>query len=412
MSLAFLAVALCSPPADWREFRGPDGSGLYTGPALPTDWGPDKNVVWTTPVPGHGWSSPILVGGKLILTTAVPLSDSRNSDQSLRAVAFDFDTGKQLWDVELLRAPADQAAQKHKKNSHASPTPVSDGKVVVCHFGHLGTAAVDLAGKVLWTNRELSYRPMHGNGASPVIVDDLAVVACDGSEETFVAALELTTGKVRWRTDRKTDARMKFSFATPSVVTGPDGAKVLVSPASDYVMGYDPRTGTERWRCKYPQAGWSLICRPVLAHGLVYVSTGYMTPHLLALDPFRTGEVKPTFDWKVKMYAPNTPTPLVVGDELYLVADMGFLSCVDAKTGQTHYTERLAGKAYSASPIAADGNIYLLSEDGVGQVVAAGKEFREISRSKLGEKTFATIVPAAGSLIVRTESKLYRFATK
>jgi outer membrane protein assembly factor BamB len=412
MPLVLLALALTSPPADWREFRGPDGAGLYSGPALPTEWGPDKNVVWVTPVPGQGWSSPILVGGKLILTTAVPLGESRNADQSLRAVAYDFATGKQLWEVELLRAPAALAEQKHKKNGHASPTPASDGKVVVCHFGHMGTAAVDLAGKVLWTTRELGYRPLHGNGASPVIVDDLAVVACDGSETAFVAALELATGKVRWRTDRKTDARMKFSFATPGVVAGPDGKKVLVSPASDYCMGYDPHTGTELWRCKYPQPGWSLICRPVFAHGLVYVSTGYMTPHLLAIDPFKTGEVKPTFDWKVKTYAPNTPTPLVAGDELYLVADAGFLSCVDARTGRTHYTERLAGKAYSASPIAADGKLYLTSEEGVGQVVALGKEFNEISRSELGEKTFATFVPAAGSLVVRTESKLYRFASK
>ena len=411
MPLLLLALAL-APPADWREFRGPDGVGVYSGPALPTAWGPDTNVTWVTPVPGKGWSSPILVGGKLILTTAVAQGESAFATQSLRALAFDFATGKPLWDVELLRAPGDVAAQMHKKNSHASPTPASDGKTVVCHFGHMGTAAVDLAGKVLWKSQELTYKPLHGNGASPILVDDLAIIPCDGQDVAFVAALELATGKVRWRTDRKSTARMTFSFATPQVVTAPDGKRVLVSPASDYCMGYDPATGAELWRCKYPQPGWSLICRPVFAHGLVFVPTGYVTPHVLAIDPFQTGDVTPAYDWKVKMYAPNTPTPLVLGDELYLIADTGFLSCVDARTGTTHYTERLAGKAYSASPIAADGKIWLTSEDGVGQVVAAGKEFKEVSRSVMGEKTFASFVPAAGGLIMRTESKLYRFDTK
>ena len=413
MPLLLLALALAlAPPADWREFRGPDGTGHYAGPALPTEWGPDKNALWSRPLLGSGWSSPILVGGKLILTTAVPQGDTPPADQSLRAVAVDFETGNLLWDVELIRAPAALAGQMHKKNGHASPTPASDGKVVVCHFGHMGTAAVDLAGKVLWVNRELQYKPVHGNGASPVLVDDLAVMACDGGDVAFVAALEVATGKVRWKTDRKHNAKMPFSFATPHVVAGPDGKRVLVSPASDYCMGYDPLTGAELWRCKYPQAGWSLICRPVVAHGRVLVSTGYMTPHLLAIDPFRTGDVTPAWDWKVKMYAPNTPTPLVVGDEAYLVADMGFLSCVDARTGKTHYTERLAGKSYSASPIYSDGKLWLTSEDGVGQVVAAGTEFKEVSRSELKQKTFATFVPAAGSLVVRTESGLYRFGAK
>ena len=276
----------------------------------------------------------------------------------------------------------------------------------------MGTAAVDLAGKVLWVSRDLQYKPMHGNGASPVLVDDTAVVACDGSDVAFVAALELATGKVRWKTERKTTPRMAFSFATPHVVTGPDGKRVLVSPASDYCHGYDPLTGAELWKCKYPQPGWSLICRPVFAHGLVYVPTGYVTPHVLAIDPFKTGDVTPAWDWKVKMYAPNTPTPLVVGDELYLVGDTGFLSVVDAKTGKTHYTERLAGKSYSASPIYSDGKLWLTSEDGVGQVVVAGTEFREVGRSELKEKTFASFVPAAGSLVVRTESMLYRFGAK
>ena len=410
MSLLLFALAL-TPPADWPEFRGPDGTGQYAGPALPTEWGPDKNVSWVTPVPGKGWSSPVLVGGKLVMTTAV-LQPA--GDQSLRALAFDVATGKPLWDVELFRAPADAAGKMHKKNSVASPTPASDGKLVVCHFGHLGTAALDLAGKAVWKTNELVYSPVHGNGASPVLCGDLVILPCDGGDVAFVAALELATGKLRWKTDRNHGAKLSFSFATPQVVTGPDGKRVIVSPASDAVMGYDPADGREVWRCKFPDPGWSLICRPVFAHGLVFVPTGYggTNPRLLALDPFGSGTVRPAYNWKVKDYAPNTPTPLVVGNELYLVSDTGMLSCVDARTGKTHYSERLAGIGYSASPIAAGGSIYVVSEEGKGQVIAAGTEFHEVSKSELKEKTFASFVPAAGGLVVRTESKLYRFDSK
>lgn len=411
MSPLLLALAL-APPADWPEFRGPDGTGRYAGKPLPTEWGPDTNVTWASPVPGKGWSSPILVGGKLVLTTAVPQGDGEDAGHSLRALAFDFATGKQLWDVELFRPDRSLAVQMHKKNSLASPTPASDGKTVVCHFGHMGTAAVDLDGKVVWRNDELRYKPTHGSGSSPVLADDLAVVPCDGEADPFVAALDLATGTVRWKTPRNTTASRSFSFATPQLVTDANGRRVLVSPASDFCMGYDPATGKELWRCRYPGGGFSLICRPVVGHGRVYVCTGYGGQRVIGIDPAGTGAVEPAFDWKVKMYAPNTPTPLVVGDELYLISDMGVMSCVDARTGKTHYSERLAGRGYSASPIAWDGKIYVTSEEGDGQVVAAGTEFKELTRSKMGEKTFATFVPADGSLVVRTETKLYRFDAK
>ncbi|MFO0852126.1 MAG: PQQ-binding-like beta-propeller repeat protein [Gemmataceae bacterium] len=408
---ALLLLAPCPSPliaTDWLEFRGPNGTGHYAGKPLPTEWGPTTNVTWKTPIPGKGWSSPIHVGGKLVMTTAVPLSGNDTPDYSLRAVAVDAKSGSLLWDVELFREDGKTAPPPHKKNSHASPTPVSDGKTVVAHFGHMGTAALDLDGKVLWKTQELTYHPMHGNGGSPILVGDAVVFCCDGRDVAFVVALDKATGKVRWKTPRNTTARMTFSFATCQAVTAA-GKTVIVSPAADYVMGYDPATGKELWRAKYPRPGWSLICRPVEAFGKVWLSTGYDAAHLIAVDPWAGGSVKPALVWKEKFYTPNTPTPLLVGDELYLIADMGFLSCIDARTGKTHYSERLPGKGYSASPIAWDGKIYLTSEEGVGQVLAAGKEYKELSRSDLGEKTFATFVPVDGALFVRTETQLYRF---
>jgi len=412
--LCLIAVALAALPAraaDWPEFRGPGGLGVYAGKPLVTEWGVEKNVTWKTPLPGVAWSSPIAVGGKLFLTTAVPTTAGDKPDYSLRALCVDQAKWAILWDVELFVEKTATVPQPHKKNSHASPTPVSDGKRVWVHFGHMGTACLELDGAVVWRTQELSYDPVHGNGNSPILVDDLLVFAIDGKLVTSLAALDQKTGAVRWRTKRESSAVLMFSFATCLLVEH-NGTRVIVSPASNFCMGYDPKTGKELWRVKYPKPGWSLIAAPVYAHGLVFLSTGYVNQHLIAFKPEGSGDITANVVWQTKRDAPNTPTPQVIGDELYMLSDSGFLTCLDARTGKVHYAERLAGKAYSASPIVADGKMYFTSEDGVGQVVAVGKEFKVLTRSELKEKTFATFVPVEGALFVRTESQLYRFDPK
>lgn len=412
LCLALVATtALPARAADWPEFRGPGGKGVYAGKPVVTEWGVEKNVTWKTPLPGVGWSSPIAVGGKLYLTTAVPVPAGDRTDYSLRTMCVDQAKGNIVWDTEVFVEKTDVAPPPHKKNSHASPTPVSDGKRLWVHFGHMGTACLDLDGKVLWQTQELTYHPLHGNGNSPILVDDTLVFCCDGKDVTYLAALDQNTGKVRWKTDRNTSAALKFSFATCLLVEHA-GKRVIVSPAANFCLGYDPKTGAELWRLKYPQPGWSLIAPPVYSHGLVIFSTGYMNQHLLAFKPEGTGDITANIVWDVKRNAPNTPTPIVVGDEVYMLSDSGFLTCLDVKTGTVHYAERLASKAYSASPIVAAGNLYFTSEDGVGQVIAAGKEFKEVSRSNLAEKSFATFVPVDGALYIRTESQLYRFDPK
>lgn len=406
---AILTLPLASA-GDWTEFRGPDGTGHYSGAPLPTHWGANTNVSWKTTIPGKGWSSPIFLRDKLYLTTAVPLGTGDKPDQSLRALCVDAKTGKIDWDREIFVEPGAIAPKPHKKNSHASPTPVTDGERVYVHFGHMGTAALDLNGSIVWKTQKLTYDPRHGNGASPILVDDTLFFTCDGNDKQFVAALDKRTGEVRWTRDRNHGARLGFSFATSQLITH-QGKRVIVAPASDYVMGYDPKTGEELWRVKYPQSGWSLITRPVYGHGLVFVCTGYVNQHLIAFKPDGQGDLTKNIVWQTRRNAANTPTPLLVGDELYMLADNGFLTCYDAKTGEIHWSERLAGKAYSASPIYADGNIYVTSEEGVGQIIAAGKEFREVAGPfDLKEKTFATFVPVDGALYVRTESQLYKFA--
>jgi len=410
--VGLLLIASRAFAADWTEFRGPDGTGHYSGPPLPTRWGPTTNVGWKTPIPGLGWSSPIFLRGKLYVTTAVPLSTAQDADHSLRALCIDAATGKIDWDREIFVESGKTSPKPHKKNSHASPTPVTDGDRVYVHFGHLGTAALELDGRIVWKTQKLTYDPRHGNGASPILVDDLLCFTCDGDDKQFVAALDKSTGEVRWTSNRNHGARLGFSFVTPQLITH-QGQRMIVAPASDYVMGYEPQTGKELWRVKYPQPGWSLICRPVYGHGLVYVCTGYFNQHLIAFKPEGQGDISKNIVWQTRRRVANTPTPLLVGDELYMLSDNGFMTCLNAKTGEIHWSERLAGNAYSASPIYANGNIYLTSEEGVGQVITAGKTFKPLAGPfHLKEKTFASFVPVDGALYVRTESQLYKFVTR
>jgi outer membrane protein assembly factor BamB len=372
---------------------------------VPTEWGPTKNVVWKQDLPGKGWSSPVVAGGKVYLTAAVSVEG--NTDLSLCALCLDAKDGKVLWKEEVFRQDGQSAPRIHTKNSHASPTPIVDGERLYVHFGHQGTACLSTSGKVLWRNRTLRYVPVHGSGGSPVLVDGLLVFSTDGASVREVVALEAKTGEVRWRSKRTgTPPFKRFSFSTPLVVTV-DGKKQVVSPGSDMVGGYDLATGKEVWKVEY--TGYSVIPRPVLGHGLLFLSTGYETPELLAIQVGGTGDVSETHvKWRLRKGAPHTPSPLLVGDELYVVSDAGLASCLDAKTGTPHWQKRLGGRGYSASPIHAGGHVYFQSEDGVGTVVKAGKTFAQVARNELGERTLASFAVCDNSLFIRTEKRLYR----
>lgn len=403
--LFLVLVIAAAPPgvsmaADWTEFRGPTGQGLAVEEGLPVSWGPATNVLWKVAV-APGWSSPIVLKGKVYLTAA---REGDGKDISLRAICLDESTGKVIWDEEVFRQHG-RAPRPHPKNGHASPTPITDGEHLFVHFGHQGTACLDLEGKVLWANRDLKYSPVHGNGGSPVLVDSLLVFSCDGGDRRFVVALDKATGKVRWKTDRSGDPPRKFSFSTPLVIEI-KGRKQIISPGSDVVCAYDAADGKEMWRVRYD--GYSVIPRPVFGHGLVFLSTSYNTPSVLAIRPDGEGDVTDTHvAWTRKPGAPHTPSLLLVGDELYMVSDGGQASCVDARTGKEYWQKRLGG-AYSASPVFADGKIYFQSEDGVGIVVAAGTTFRQLGRNDLRERSLASYAVADGTLLIRTAKHLYR----
>jgi outer membrane protein assembly factor BamB len=404
---ASLLFANAAHAEDWPEYRGPTGQGHYAGKGLPIEWSDTKNVAWKEAIPGAGWSSPIVFKGRIYLTTAVP--GGKAKDQSLCALCFDAATGKRLWQKEVFRQDGKKAPNIHKKNSHASPSPLTDGKRLYVHFGHQGTAGLDFDGNVLWRNTELRYSPVHGNGGSPILVDDRLVFAIDGGDKQFLAALECASGEVLWKTDRKCTAYKKFAFGTPLLITV-DGKLQIVSPASHAVIAYNPADGKELWRVTHD--GYSTVPRPVFGHGLVFFSTGYDDPTLMAIRADGTGDVtKSHVAWSTPKGAPLTPSPLLVGDELYTVSDGGIVGCRDARSGKVHWQERLEGN-FAASPLYSDGKIYVQSEEGVTTVLRAGQKFERLAESTLAERTFASYAAADGALYLRTEKHLYRIQTK
>jgi glucose dehydrogenase len=373
---------------------------------VPLEWDASKNVAWRTPIPGKGWSSPVLAGGRLYLTTAT----GEQASPVLRAMCLDAQSGKVLWDAELFRPDRKQAGVMHEKNSQASPTPIVDGERLYVHFGHLGTAALDLSGKVLWRT-VVEHPPAHGNGGSPVLTGGLLVFNCDGVRDPFVVALDAATGAERWRTPRNTPARQQFSVATPHVIDVA-GAKQIVSPGSGLVAAYDPADGRELWRVRYGN-GYSVVPRPAFAHGLVVVSSGYdnATTFAIRVEGARGDVTGSHVAWKDRKGAPFTPSPLVVGDELYLVSDTGIATCRDVRTGRLHWTERLEGN-FSASPVAAGGRVYLQSEEGVGYVIRAARSFELLAENDLGERALASyaVDGDGGALFIRTEKHLWKIA--
>jgi outer membrane protein assembly factor BamB len=383
---------------DWPQFRGPAGQGHSSENALPLEWSETQNVGWKITVPGQGWSSPVVADGRVWVTTAIVDQEAA----SLRAIAFDVETGKEVVNSEVFRMT--DSTLLNLKNSHASPTPVVEGDRVYVHFGAEGTAALTTSGEIVWTTR-FPYISQHGNGGSPILYGDLLIINCDGYDESFVVAVDKNTGDVRWKKMRREPFSQAYS--TPLVIRVGDRDQI-VSVGAFQAAAYDPESGEEIWRIAYPLDGFSNVPRPVYGHGLVYIVTGFQQPSLMAVRVDGTGDVSDTHvEWTRRRSIPFTPSPLLVGEELYIVSDIGVISCLDATTGEQYWQERVLGN-YSASPVYADGRIYFLSEEGVTTVIAPGKEFRSLATNTIDGWTLASTAIAGGSLFIRSHSHLYR----
>lgn len=398
-----LVIPTIAQAQSYPEFRGPGGQGVLGDAKLPVTWGTGQNVAWKKAIPGKAWSSPILWEGKLYLTTAVA-GEGKTGGFSLRALCLDAKSGNTVWDKEIFVQPAD-APKIHGKNSHASPTPITDGKKIFVHFGHQGTAALSFDGKILWKQTDLKYAPVHGNGGSPVLVGNKLIYSADGGNKQFIVALDTDDGKVVWKTDRPNNPGRKFAFGTPLVIDVA-GKKQVVSQAAGRILAYDPEDGKEIWQVRTD--GYSVVPRPVFGNGMVYVCTGYDQPSLFAIRPDGQGDVTEShIAWKVGKNVPHNPSPVLVGSELYLISDRGIATCLDAKTGKEHWQERIGGN-FSSALFYAGGNIYFQAEDGVGTVVKAGTKFQEVSRNDLAERAQASYAAGDGALFIRLEKHLYR----
>ena len=402
--LLIAGASVLAQAEDWPQFRGPTGQGHATERGLPLEWSETKNIIWKTPVPGLGWSSPTVANGRVWLTTVVESKQRRGVSASLRALAFDVATGREIVNVEVFRL--DDAGYVNPKNSRASPTPIVDGDRVFVHFGAEGTAALSTSGEILWTTH-LRYESQHGNGGSPTLYQDLLIINCDGNGgDAYVVALDTASGKPRWKTARRRPADQAYS--TPLVITVGQQDQ-LVSVGAYRAAAYDPLTGQEIWRVSYGD-GFSNVPRPVFGQGLVFIATGFQTPALMAVRPDGKGDVTRTHvAWTITRGAPYTPSPLLVGNDFYYVSDTGVLSLADAASGQIVWQQRLGGN-YSASPVFADGRIYFQSEEGMTTVIAPGREFRRLASNRLDGATLASMAVSGGSFFIRSQAHLYRIA--
>lgn len=405
LSLCLCLVAFSARAADeWPQFRGPHGDGHFDGKGLPLEWNEGKHVAWKTLIHDRGWSSPVIWGNQIWLTTAT--ADGHKSF----AVCVDRESGKIVHDLPVF----DTEKPEHiaASNSYASPTSVIEEGRVYVHYGTYGTACLDTAtGKILWTRRDLKCDHHEGAGSSPILVGDLLIVNVDGRDVQYVIALNKATGDTVWKTDRSADfttvhQNQRKAYCIPIVI--PRGAgRQLVDPGAKAMMGYDPATGEELWKVRYN--GWSMAPRPLFGHGMVFVVNDYDHPELWAVRPDGSGDVTDTHVvWKLSKGIPSRPSALLIDDLLFLVNSDGIISCIEAKTSDTIWKQRIDGK-YSASPIYSDGRIYFFNENSLTTVIEPSREFKVLSINPLGGEPLMASPAAAGkALFIRTEKFLYR----
>ena len=409
LSLAFCSAALAS---NWPQFRGPNGDGHAETNKVPVTWSETQNVKWKTPIHGRAWSSPVVWGKQIWITTAT------EDAKQLSAICVDADSGKIVRDEMLFDVERPQFI--HQFNSAASPTPVLEEGRVYVTFGSPGTACLDTqTGKVLWERRDIECNHYRGAGSSPILYGNLLIMNFDGSDAQFIIALDKRTGKTAWRKERsidfkdlgpdgkpKSEGDFRKAFATPHVAVI-DGQPLLISQGANACYGYNPMTGEEYWRVE-ERTSHSGGTRPVIGHGLIFFPSGWSQGQLLAVKPGGHGDVTGThIAWRMKKAVAKKPSLLLVDDLIYMNNDGGIVTAVEAKTGQEVWSERIGGN-YSASPIFANGHCYFFSEEGKATVLAPGREFKKVAENKLDGGFMSSPAVTDNALILRTKTHLYR----
>ena len=417
---------------DWPQWRGPDASGHAPSGNYPVNWSSQENIIWKKTLPGRGHSSPVHDGENIWVTTALetPASEEEKKERlkenkglptvtvlsrlSLRALKINPVSGKILKNIEVFEKKQPQWV--HKLNSYASPSPFLAGGKFYLHFGAYGNACIDSeSGKIIWKNDEKKLWIMHENGpgSSPILWKNLMIFHLDGSDRQSIVALHKDSGKIAWQTKRSGEMRenpqLQKSYSTP-IIEEFNGKTFLISCAADWVYGYDPKNGEELWKIKYGILGFSNVARPVVGHGMIYLSTCFSKAEIHAYQ--YEGLTTPKLAWKMTKGAPKMPSPILVGEQLYVVNDGGILSVVNAKTGELDWRERLDGE-FSASPTYANGLIYLSDQAGKTTIIKPGNSLNIISENKLdGSPHMASFAPYKSSFLIRTDDTLYRVGKK
>jgi outer membrane protein assembly factor BamB/protein tyrosine phosphatase (PTP) superfamily phosphohydrolase (DUF442 family) len=428
-----------SSKGSWPSFRGPNASGIADGQNLPDQWNAKtgENILWRTPIPGLAHSSPIVWGNRIFVTSAVS-SDPKASfrpglygdgdaskDTSLHRwmiYAVDKQNGKVLWErVAYEGAPLEK---RHIKATYANSTPATDGRIVVAWFGSQGVHAFDVSGRFLWKvdlgRIDLGAYDLPsfewGSASSPIIWKDLVILQCDTQTDSFIMALNANTGEKVWKTDREEIP----SWATPTVVTTSKGDE-LVANASNFIRGYDPRTGKELWRLG--RSSKITAPTPIFADDVLVVVSGRGPERpIFVVKAGARGDLtlpdgktsSDTIVWSRTGRGPYMPTPLIYNSILYVLGNNGTFDAYNLKTGQELYRQRLplVGSGFSASPVASDGKIYLPNEDGEILVVSAGEKFAHISTNSMGELLMATPALSEGVMYVRSSASLFAIGRK
>ena len=425
-AIALLASAAATARADWPEFRGPFGNGHVTAASdakpigLPTTWSETENVRWKTEIPFRGWSTPVIMGGQIWLTTAT------EDGHDFYAICVDEESGKILHNLKLFHCDKPEPLGNNT-NCYAAPSPAIEPGRLYVHFGSYGTACLDTAtGKVLWQRTDLPCRHYRGPSSSVVLFENLVILTLDGVDQQYVVALDKQTGETVWKTNRDVewhdqdvtgkspdaaqralDGDLRKAHSTPLVVKLPDGRPLMLSGGAMAAFAYDPRTGKEQWRIEFDD--FSVAPRPIYQDGIAYMVTGNIHTELWAIRAEATGNLTETENvlWRLKARVAHTASPILVDGLIYMGTDDGIINCVDAATGDIVWQKRVGG-SFAASPIYADGHIYFCDRDGQSTVINPGRKFDVVASNTLDDGLMASPIVDGRALFLRTKTHFYR----
>lgn len=413
--VAFSCVHLISSDAHWPMFRGPQGDGIAQNAQLPTSWSDESNIVWKIDIHDRGWSSPVVYGDQIWLTTAT------EDGTKLYGMCIDAVSGRTLFDELLFEIDEPQFA--HKFNSYASPSPIVEGDHVYLTFGSPGTACIHRQTfDIVWTRDDIECDHFRGAGSSPIIYENLLIMHFDGADHQFVMALDKSNGENVWSTKRSVDFKdldqngkpsrdgdFRKAYSTPYLFSEKGGKKVIASLGSKAGYGYDPKNGHELWRIDEPSAH-SGTGMPVVGNDKIYYVTGFAKGTLYSIQAGSRGVLdKSDMVWKTKRNVSNKPSPIFYNGYIFMVDDGGIASCLDAQSGEEQWRERVGGN-HSASPLISNGLIYFFNEEGICSILEAAPQYKEVGKNKLGSGFMASPAIYKHDLILRSKTHLYRIS--